>query len=98
MKKTSRYRVWAEWLSTAGLLAGVQILLVIFDRMGWSPKLRYDSSFLMRIRDSIMESTWFIDIFNFYTADIYNLITFLSVVIIVLQTIFLLCSRVFKSE
>ncbi|MCT1902600.1 YfzA family protein [Oceanobacillus sojae] len=98
MKKTSNHRAWKGWLSTAGVLIGVQILLVIFDKIGWSPSLRDDNLFLMRIRDSIMESAWFIDLFHFYTSDIYNFITLLSLVIIVLQTIFLFFSSVSKSD
>ncbi|WP_080875653.1 YfzA family protein [Oceanobacillus timonensis] len=98
MKQSSKNRAWKGWLSTATGLIGIQILLVIFDRIGWSPNLRDDNSLLMRMRDSVMESTWFNDFFHFHTSDIFNFITLLSVVIIVLQTIFLLLSNVFKRD
>ncbi|WP_040983192.1 YfzA family protein [Oceanobacillus jeddahense] len=98
MRYASKYRAWKAWLSTACVLIVVQVLLVIFDRIGWSPNLRDDNSLLMRIRDSVMESTWFNDFFHFHTSDIFNFITLLSVVIIVLQTIFLLFSNVFKRD
>lgn len=98
MGKSSKYGAWGEWLSTVGVLIGIQILLVIFDRAGWSPNLRDDNSLLMRIQDGIMESAWFTDIFNFHTSDIFNFITLLNIVIIVLQTIFLLFSSVLKRD
>ncbi|CEI82224.1 hypothetical protein J18TS1_19790 [Oceanobacillus oncorhynchi subsp. incaldanensis] len=98
MKKTSKHKALGDWLNTVGVLIGIQILLVIFDGAGWSPNLRDDNSLLMRIRDSIMESAWFTDIFNFYTSDIYNFITLLSIVIIVMQTVFLLFSSVLKRD
>lgn len=98
MKHSSKLGAWGEWLSTVGVLIGIQILFVIFDRIGWSPNLRDDNSLLMRIRDSIMEAAWFNDFFTFHTSDIFNFITLLSVVIIVLQTIFLLFSSVLKKD
>lgn len=98
MKQTPKHRAWKSWLSTALGLIGIQILLIIFEQIGWSPNLRDDNSLLIRIRDYIMESGWFTDMFHFYASEIYNFITFLSVVVIVIETIFLLFSIMLKRD